>query len=242
MADPNNAAYGRSIYEIRNGAKFNIDYDHAFFGDYKTRFSLFGEYRTGRPYSFTMRDAASNATTRSPVFGTNGSNTRYLLYVPAGIDDPKVSYDSITTRDALEALIGGSKLDGHRGLIAPKNLGTSPSVWKIDLHVDQEIPTFLGSSRIKVFADIENFLNLLNSDWGVQRQVNFAYFAPVVNVQCLSAAVPTGTAPATGQVNTASNQVCAQYRYSSFSKPDVVNQNQSRQSLYQIKVGVRFEF
>ncbi len=242
MADPNLAAYGRSIYEVRNSAKFNIDYDHAFFGDYKTRFSIFGEWRTGRPYSYTMRDAGSTNSVRSPVFGTNGSNTRYLLYVPSGIDDAKVSYDSVATRDALDAFISGSKLDGHRGAITPKNLGTSPSVWKIDLHLEQEIPTFIGSSRISVFADVENFLNMLNSDWGVQRQVNFAYFAPVVNVQCLTVATPTATAPGTGVVNSAPTQTCAQYRYSSFSKPDVVNQNQARQSLYQIKVGVRFEF
>ena len=103
MADPNVAAYGRSIYEVKNTVKFNLDYDHAFFGDYKTRFSLFGEYRTGRPYSYTMRDPS---TGRAAVFGTNGSNTRYLLYVPSGIDDPKVSYDTAATRDALEAFIG----------------------------------------------------------------------------------------------------------------------------------------
>jgi hypothetical protein len=239
MADPNLAAYGRSIYEIRNSVKFNVDYQHAFFGDYKTRFALFGEWRSGRPYSFTMRDPASG---RSAVFGTNGSNTRYLLYVPTGIDDPKVSYDSATTRDRLDALIGNTKLADHRGAVAPKNLGTSPSVWKIDLHLEQEIPTFVGSSRIKVFADIENVLNLLNNDWGVQRQVNFAYFAPVVNVQCLNAPTPTGTSPGAGVVNTASTQTCAQYRYSSYSDPDIRVQNQNRQSLYQIRVGVKFEF
>jgi len=61
-------------------------------------------------------------------------------------------------------------------------------------------------------------------------------------VQCLSTPTPTGTAPGAGVANTASTQTCAQYRYSSFSKPDVVVQNQNRQSLYQIKVGVRFEF
>ena len=65
---------------------------------------------------------------------------------------------------------------------------------------------------------------------------------PLVNVQCLSAPTPTGTAPGSGVVNSNSSQTCAQYRYSSFSKPDIVVQNQSRQSLYQIRVGVRFEF
>ncbi len=236
MIDPNRAAYGRSIYEIRNSFKFNVDFTHAFFGDYKTRFAVFGEWHTGRPFSYTMRDPS---TQRSIVFGTNvtSSNSlglsRYLLYVPTGLDDPKVIYDSSTTASALDAFIAGGKLDKYRGQIAPKNLGTSPSSWKIDLHVDQELPTFVGRSRIKVFADIENFLNMLNSDWGVQRQVGFPYFAPLVNVQCVDAA---------GVVNTSSAQTCAKFRYSSFATPSVTVQNQARQSLYQIRLGVRFEF
>jgi hypothetical protein len=43
-------------------------------------------------------------------------------------------------------------------------------------------------------------------------------------------------------VATQPTQACAQYRYSSFSEPSVLVQNQNRQSLYQIRVGVRFEF
>ncbi|MGX7894641.1 TonB-dependent receptor [Tsuneonella sp. HG222] len=239
MADPNNAAYGRSIYEFTNSVKLNFDYKHAFFGDYETRFSLFGEWRNGRPFSYTMRDPA---TGRAAVFGTNGSNSRYLLYVPTGTTDALVSYDSTATRDALDALISGTKLSDYRGAIAPKNLGTSPGYWKVDLHAEQEIPAFFGSARFKVFGDIENVLNLLDSDWGVQRQVAFAYFAPVVNVQCLSAPVATGTSPTSAQINTVTTQTCAQYRYSSYSDPNIVVQNQGKQSLYQIRVGIRFEF
>jgi hypothetical protein len=239
MADPNNAAYGRSIYEFTNSVKFNVDFDREFFGDYGTRIAIFGEWRNGRPFSYTMRDPS---TGRAAVFGTNGSNTRYLLYVPTGTTDPLVSYDTATTQTALDNLINSTKLADYRGQIAPKNLGTSPGYWKVDLHAEQELPTFIGGSRIKLFGDIENVLNLLDSDWGVQRQVNFAYFAPVVNVQCLTAAVPTGTTPTAAQVNTASNQTCAQYRYASYADPNIVVQNQNKQSLYQIRVGVRFEF
>jgi hypothetical protein len=81
FADPNKAAYGTSVYQIRHSLKAGIDFSKALFGgDYQTRFSIFGERRSGRPYSFTFRDPV---TTRSPVFGTTGSSSRYLLYVPA---------------------------------------------------------------------------------------------------------------------------------------------------------------
>ena len=112
-------------------------------------------------------------------------------------------------------------------------MATSPGAWKIDLHIDQEIPTFIGGSRIKLFADIENFLNLLDDDLGVQRQVIFPYFSPAVNVQCVDGS---------GVINTSSTQTCAQYRYSSFADPNISVQNQSRQSLWQVRIGARFEF
>lgn len=241
FADPNNAAYGTSIYEIRNSIKGSLDFKRAFFGDNETRFTLFGEYRSGRPFSYTFRDPASG---RSPVFGTNGSSSRYLIYVPTGPNDPLVSFDSAATATAFNDFVDNSKLSGFRGRIAPKNIDRSPSYFKVDLHVDQELPVPLwGDAKFKVFADIENVLNMIDSDWGAQRQVNFPYSASLVNVQCLTAPVATGTAPAaTGAVATAPTQACAQYRYSSFAEPTLTLQNQNRQSLYGIRVGVRFEF
>ncbi|HZG08012.1 MAG TPA: carboxypeptidase regulatory-like domain-containing protein [Allosphingosinicella sp.] len=244
MADPNAARYGRSIYEIRHSVKASLDYKRNFFGDLQTRLSIFGEYRSGRPFSYTFRDPA---TGRSPVFGTVGNSSRYLMYVPNGANDPLVSYDSALTQAALNTFIDSTGgLSKYRGRIVPKNTGRSPSVWKVDLHFDQELPVpVLKGAKVKLFADVENVLNLLDSDWGVQRQVNFPYFANLVNVQCLTAPVATGTAPpasGAGSAATAPTQACAQYRYSSFAEPSVLVQNQNRQSLYQIRVGVRFEF
>jgi hypothetical protein len=249
FADPNNAAYGTSIYEIRNSVKGTLDFKRNFFGENQTRFTLFGEYRSGRPYSFTFRDPASG---RSPVFGTNGNSSRYLIYVPAA-NDPLVSFDSVATQTAFNNFVDGGKLAGFRGQIAPKNIARSPSFFKVDLHVEQELPVPLwGDAKFKLFADMENVLNFIDSDWGAQRQVVFPYNAALVNVQCLVTPVATGTpvgnvgaAPPAGGVAAAATlptQACAQYRYSSFAEPSVQLQNQNRQSLYGIRVGVRFEF
>ena len=171
------------------------------------------------------------------MFGTTGTGTRYLMYVPTGPSDPLVSYDSVQTRDALNTFIDATPdLARYRGRIVPKNTGRSPDYVKIDLHVDQELPTFVGGSRIKLYADIENVLNLIDSDLGVQRQIPFAYFAPLVNVACAARGGETGG----GGTPTAG--ACPAYNYSSFSRPQLQVQNQNRQSLYQIRLGVRFEF
>jgi len=225
MVDPNIAAYGTSIYEIRNSIKFHLDFEHAFFGDNKTTFSLFGERRSGIPYSLTMNDPLL-ANSHSTVFGTAGSSNRYLLYVPnvSAIDaDPLVTYDSAATYTAFSNFVNANGL--KQGAIIKKNTMRAPNWFKVDLHVDQEIPVpLLGGTKIKVFGDVENVLNLIDRDWGALRQVSFPYLAQVVNVACAAT----------------SGSNCTKYRYSNFANPAV--NNQGKVSLYAVRVGVRVSF
>ncbi|OYY89892.1 MAG: TonB-dependent receptor [Sphingomonas sp. 28-66-16] len=237
VIDPNNAAYGISSDEIKWQFKYSLGYDHAWFGDYRTIIQLFGETRAGRHYSFTAQDTTSG---RSAVFGTTGNNNRYLLYVPTGTTDPIVSYDSPATQTALETLINNTALKNYRGAIAAKNIARSRANTRIDLHLEQEIPTFIGKSRISVYADIENLPNLLNKNWGGVSQFGFPGTADVVRVQCLSTPVATGTAPAAAVINTSPTQPCAQYRYSAYVAP--AERLTTDISLYLIRLGVRVKF
>ncbi len=234
--DSNGASYGRSIYEIKDQWKFNLGFKTQLFGDNNTRFNLFGEYRSGRPYSLTLLDATGG---RSPVFGTVGTSGNPLIYVPT-TGDSKVSFATTTDATNFESLITRFGLDKYRGSILPKNTQTSPDFFKVDLNVSQELPLFVGNAKIRLFADVENVLNLIDSDWGALRQVPFSYTAGVATVQCLSVATATGTTPAAGVVNTATTQSCAQYRYSGVRDPNI--NLVTRQSLYGIRVGVKVTF
>jgi hypothetical protein len=236
MIGANEAAYGRSIYEIKDQWKFNIGYKTELFGDNETRINIFGEYRSGRPYSLTMNDLGGG---RLPVFGTVGTNGNPLLYVPTA-GDTRVSFTNATEEANFNALVSAFGLDKFRGSILPKNSQTSPDFFKVDLNVSQELPLFFGDAKIKLFADIENVLNMIDSDWGALRQVGFPYNASVVSVQCLTVPVATGTAPTAAQINTLPTQTCAQYRYSGTRNPNV--NLVSRQSLYGIRVGVKVSF
>jgi hypothetical protein len=236
--DPNIAAFGTSNDEIKHQFKYYMNFERAFFGDYKTRVSLFGESRTGRPFSYTFQDAAAG---RSPVFGTTGTNSRYLVYVPTGPNDPLVSYDTTALRDAAEAFIESSGLSKFRGSIAKRNAFRSPWYTKIDLRFEQELPGFISEkSRFSVFADIENLGNLINSKYGVLEQFAFPFTQSIARVSCLTVAVPTGTAATAAQQVTSSTQPCAQYRYSSPTTP--TRTVSTRQSLYTIRIGARFSF
>lgn len=240
--DPNGPAYGVSNDEVKYAFKYDVTFERAFFGDYKTTVGIFGETRIGRPYSYTFRDVAS----RSTVFGTIGSGTRYLMYVPTGINDPLVSYANASEATLINNYIDSTGLSKYRGKIAPRNAFNSRWFTRIDLHLSQELPTGLGNSRVTLFADVENFTNMLNKNWGQIREYSFPYTVSPVQVTCLTAPVATGTAPGTATAANAS-QACVQYRYTAnqtaggaFTAPtDTIY---ARQSLYSIRVGVRFSF
>ncbi|MDB5708715.1 MAG: TonB-dependent receptor [Sphingomonas bacterium] len=241
--DPNVVQFGTANDEVKYNIKYNLTFDHAFFGDYKTTFALFGETRIGHPYSFTFLDAA----TRSTVFGTIGSGSRYLLYVPTFGTDAKVSYASATDQAAIEGYFQSIGLGKYQGKVAPRNAFHSAWFTRLDLHLAQEIPAFIGKSRVTVFADIDNFTNLINKNWGQILEYAFPYNVSPVRVTCLTTAVPTGTAATGAQTATTSTQTCAQYRYTpattsagAFVAPtDTIY---ARQSLYSIRVGVKFSF
>ena len=173
-----------------------------------------------------------NSSGRLAVLGTVGNGGRALLYVPE-LSDPAVVFgptvvNGVTTVTAAEnearfnALVDDLGL--KRGEIVKKNSEDSPDYFKVDLHISQEIPTYFLGSKVKLFADVENLLNMIDSDWGALNQVAFPYTAAVVQVACVS--VVSGN--------------CTQYRYSNVASPNEALS--SRQSLYQIRVGARFSF
>jgi hypothetical protein len=229
--DANSGAFGHSNDEVRYSVKYDLGFEHAFFRNARTRIDLFGETRIGSPYSYTMAEAGTSGG-RGAVFGSSLTSTtagRYLFYVPTGINDPLVTYDSTTTRDRIDAIINSTGLKNYRGKIAPRNAFNSKWFTKIDLHVEQEIPTFVGKSKISLFADIENLPNLLNHKWGEQLRNFFPYTDQVARVACVAG----GGNP------------CAQYKYSSpatdsFLADQLITTNGS--SLYSIRLGARFSF
>ncbi|WP_068076215.1 TonB-dependent receptor [Novosphingobium lentum] len=223
--DPNFGAPGHSNDEVRWAFKYNVSFEHAFFGDAKTRLDIFGETRAGSPYSYVFQDTSGG---RSTTFGTAGSNSRYLFYVPTGINDPLVAYDSAATATRIDQIIAGSGLAQYRGQIAPRNAFRSKAFTRIDLHLEQEVPLPLGS-KFSVFGDIENVTNLINHNWGQQLRANFPYSKIVSKVTCVAVGA----------------NACAQYKYSSPSNDttladQLITTNGS--SLYTIRVGVRLSF
>lgn len=224
-SDPNQSAYGISNYQRDSALRLNAGYQNELFGDNLSRIDLFFNSVSGQRYSYVFQDSTPN---RSAVFGTTGQNNRYLIYVPdvSSIGaDPIVEYATAADFTRMQQLVQNSDLKNYQGQIAPKNIGKSPRFNKLDLRISQEIP-FVLNGKVQVFADFENFLNLINKDWNSLRQVSFPYLATVANVACV------------GTTNV--NAPCTKYRYSSVREPGLTQFNNF--SLWQIRVGVRLSF
>lgn len=225
--DPNNGAYGTSNYQRDNAFRITAGYDANIFGDNNTRFELFFNSQSGQRFSYTFADQASG-NNRSNVFGVTGTNNRYLMYVPnvsSPTADPLVTYAAGFDFAGFQNFIQSSELNDYQGQIAPKNVGKSPRWNKLDLSVRQEVPFVLGG-KMELLVDVENVLNLIDSDWGAIKQVGFPYYGTLANVTC-------------------SNAACSQYVFANRSGSTFVAPTKGVQingSFWGLRVGARVKF
>lgn len=225
--DPNFSAFGTSNYQTDHQFRLTLGYDAPIFGDNNTSIQLFYLARSGQRFSYTFADQASG-TARSNVFGVTGRNDRNLMYVPnvsSPTADPRVTYAPGFDFAGFQRFVQNSELNGFQGQVAPKNLGESPWWHRLDLSIRQDVPFVLGG-KVQLFADVENVLNLIDSELGVFRQVGFPFYAPLVNVTC--------TTPACTQYQFANRQAGA-------FAPPVFNVIPEA-SLWGVRFGVRVTF
>ncbi len=164
-----------SSYVIKRAFKLGLNYDHAFFGDYRTTISAFYSGHTGLPYSWTFG---------TDVNGDSISNVD-LAYIPLR-NDPRVSYGTATGAQvaAFQDFIDKNPyLATHRGQIAGRNSTSQPWSNQLDLGVQQEFPGFFKGHKSVVRLDIFNFLNMLNKNWGQVQTIGFFQTRRLANVK-----------------------------------------------------------
>ena len=160
--NPNEEIATTASREIRNSLKASIGWEHAFFGDYKTSVSAFYYGRDGLPYTWLINgDLNGDGIFQDPA------------YIPM-VNDPNVSYGSATPDQIAafhEFISNDPYLQANRGQIAGRNETRLPWVNQVDLGIQQELPGFFQEHKSIIRLDIYNFLNMLNSDWGVTEEI-----------------------------------------------------------------------
>lgn len=177
----------------------------------------------------------------STDFNRDGQNND-LIYVPRNASEIQFvdliigsganvkTYTAAQQNEIFQAYIDQDDyLSKRRGQYAERNGATSPWRNQFDLRIVQEVFKNVGGTKnsFQFTADIFNFGNLLNRNWGTYDFVNQASILVPTNVSAINAT----TAP-TFRLNTSGGDVVR----STFGT------TQSFNSTYYMQFGVRYNF
>jgi len=158
--DINDPRVGTADYEIRNRILGTLNYTFTYGERFGTTLGLIYEGRSGEPFSW-IYDGNANGDTQT---------FNDLVYVPEDQNDIVLESNNWELMDAF--IEGNEALDEARGSVIERNTARSPWQHILDVRLSQSIRTFQGQ-RIEIIAEAENFLNMLNDDWGRIRNTSF---------------------------------------------------------------------
>lgn len=249
--DRNNPDPRTSFWEVEDSFKIALSYERDFIQDLTTRFDVFGQIRSGTPYTLTFDVDRDNA-----LFGRAGQGESPFdnnpLYIPTQGGDANVVYASGFDQNGFFDYV--NRLGVPQGEIHEVNSNASAWNQQWDFRFQQELPgipgvgNFVGDNNFSFVLDIINFPNLLNSDWG--QQTGGASFGQlgIVRADLVEASdvALNGVDGATALEDDAPRTTCLAagdcvYRYNSFRNTDVSDEREL-DSVYQIRVGLRYEF
>ncbi|RBP53361.1 TonB-dependent receptor [Arenicella xantha] len=159
-SNPNNVEAGISEYNTQHRLTMKFNTEKNFFGNLNTRFSVYGVLKEGQGTSYTMSNTGLE---------DNGFGNRQLLYVPR-TNDTAVLYGEGFDRASFDAFIASEGL--ARGQFVGRNEADSKASARLDLRIDQELPS-IGGFEPRLYLKVNNLLNMLNNSWGAQYDAQF---------------------------------------------------------------------
>ncbi len=154
----------RSDFALGNRISANFSYQLDWSDNIKTTFGLFYEGFQGTPYSFIYREGRDLLN--------DDSRDNALMYIPASADEILFAGDDAQQAaqwQQLDTFINSIEyLRENRGKYAERNAVRGPWSHIVDLKVLQDFSLDFGGKThtFQLSADIFNFTNLLNKDWG----------------------------------------------------------------------------
>ncbi|MFW5815510.1 MAG: hypothetical protein ACOCVP_01515, partial [Wenzhouxiangella sp.] len=251
-ADRNNPSPRTSVYQVDHSFRISLGYERRIFGDLLSRVDAFGQITSGDVWSTSYNVSNSNS-----LFGRagqfEGPFDNNPLYIPNPTGDPLVVYGSGFDQSGFfqfvdeEGIPTGGIHDPYSETADKWN-----NIW--DLRLQQELPGIPGlgrwaqDNRFSLILDIENFLNLLDSDWG--KFYNGPRFgqAAIIEADLVSAAdvAENGVDAATALTGDAPRTTCTSesaclYRYNTFRGQDT-DFVSGPNSVYEIRLTLRYDF
>jgi len=158
--DINDPRLGTADFELRHRVLGTVNYTVNYAERFGTTLGMVYEGQSGEPFSWIY---FGNANGDTEPFND-------LVYVPETRDEIILESQNWELMDAF--IESEDALDEARGSVIKRNTATAPWQHILDVRLAQTFETFSGQN-LKLTVDIENFLNLLNDDWGRQEFTSF---------------------------------------------------------------------
>lgn len=212
--NPNENVSAKSGYAIRDRFVGTLGFEKKWFGDNATRFNLFYEGRSGRPFSYAFTNDANG-----------DGRVNDLLYVPSAPGDVIFTGGAAMQAAFFDYLARNPELAAYKGRVAEANGNRSSFVNNFDVRVSQEFPGFLSGHKSEIWLDVLNVGNLLNKDWGRIEEVGFPFGQGIVSY--------AGIDQATGKYR---------YTFNEANIRDEVLRDNRGESRWALQVGFRYKF
>ena len=175
VIDPNNATVGISNFDFLHRVSVSGSYRITWSKGLWTSFGLFYSGNSGRPYSMSYAqdyngDNAIGGNDLVYIPRNEDLNTKIVIPAPTSDIDLR-SPDQIWSQ-IMSLIDANPVLKEYQGRVLPRNALREPWINQLDLKIQQEFPAF-STHSVQFTLDIQNVLNLLNADWGLQRYVDF---------------------------------------------------------------------
>jgi hypothetical protein len=175
--DPNNPGLGYSATSPGHRFFTAFSYRREFLPIGPTSISLFYEGRTIGNTSYIFgSDANGDGGTNDLIYiPRDASEMNFVQYTQSASGTIAARTFTVAEQQAAwEAFIQQDDyLSANRGRYAERNAVFLPMVWRADVGISQDVSTLIRGRRnsLQVRADILNFTNLVNSDWGVSQRM-----------------------------------------------------------------------
>ena len=225
-ADFNEDVLHRSVYEREHSFSFVGNYTANWFENAPSRFSFIASAVSGEPFSYTLGQYKDGA-----LWGLDTESVRdetAAFYVPDGSGTDVIIPSWFA--DDFNAYLDASGLRAYAGGFAPINEFETDWNYRLDFKFTQELPGLglTDKDKFLITLDVQNLLNLLDSDWGKQTKANGT-------ARSIAEAIP---------VNNGDGTWSYEYRPAYGMNIDRVDNQTTNyyRSLYRIQLGIKYVF